>query len=57
MMEKSEMKNPKKLTKKEKASIIAEEEECNTCEHYGIKFPYEKGGCYDCNDTHDNYKK
>lgn len=34
-----------------------ENRKCENCEHSGIKFPYEKSGCYNCGDDHQNFSR
>jgi len=29
---------------------------CDDCKHQGYKFPYERGGCYDCDSFYSNFK-
>ena len=36
---------------------MSENRKCEDCEHAGIKFPYEKSGCYDCDDDHENFSR
>lgn len=34
---------------------VNNQDNCINCVHYGINFPYRKGGCYDCDEEFNNF--